>query len=126
MAKVNQKVMSMVEEELSKKPDLSTDELFEKAKAVDKNMAKLTKRQFNARYPLQVKRRRAPARKRSKGRRRAGGRRPAAGDARRAAVRDTLMRFAMDISSAEGKSDVVGVIAGLDRYVDDIFKAAAK
>jgi hypothetical protein len=125
MAKINEKVMSMVEEELAKNPGQSTDELFEKAKAVDKNMAKLTKRQFNARYPLQVKRKRAPARKRST-RRRAGGRKQAVGDARRAAVRDTLMRFAMDITSAEGKADVVGVIAGLDRYVDDIFKAARK
>jgi hypothetical protein len=126
MAKVNEKVMSMVEEELAKKPDLSTDELFEKAKAVDKGMAKLTKRQFNARYPLQVKRKRAPARKRTGGRRRGGRRKPSAGDARRAAVRDTLMRFAMDITSAEGKSDVVGVIAGMDRYVDDIFKVAGR
>ncbi len=126
MAKVNQKVMSMVEEELAKKPDLSTDALFEKAKAVDKGMEKLTKRQFNARYPLQVKRKRAPARKRSAGRRRAGGRRPAAGEARRGAVRDALLRFAMDIASAEGKSDVVGVIAGLDRYVDDVLKAAGR
>jgi len=36
------------------------------------------------------------------------------------------MRFAMDITSAEGKADVVGVIAGLDRYVDDVVKAAGK
>jgi hypothetical protein len=50
-------VMLMVEQTLKRKPDISTEELQEKAKDIDPKTARLTRRQFHAKYPLQVKRR---------------------------------------------------------------------
>lgn len=113
------KVMELVERRLAKQPDLETSELYEEAKKADPAIGDLTLRQFHARYPLQVKRRQAAARgggrRRSKARRR---RREAALD--RSAVRQSLLRFAQDISAAEGKADVIDVLANIDRYVDEI------
>lgn len=57
MSETDSKVMSMVERELKKKPDATVDELFTKAKAINASVGNLTKRQFHAKYPLQVKRR---------------------------------------------------------------------
>ncbi len=113
------KVMALVERRLAKQPDLETSQLYEEAKKVDPSVGDLTLRQFHARYPLQVKRRLAAARgggrRRSRARRR---RREPALD--RAAVRQSLLRFAQDISAAEGKADVIDVLANMDRYVDEI------
>jgi hypothetical protein len=91
MAEVNTKVMDMIAEELKKNPDLSNKELFEKSIAIDKSIGKLSPRQFNARYPLQVKRNMAPRKPsgRKRPRRRAAARnlRLHARDPRQAAVR---------------------------------------
>lgn len=51
----NEDVMEMVEEELRKDPETSNQELREKAEEIDSDIADLSARQFNARYPLQVK-----------------------------------------------------------------------
>jgi hypothetical protein len=56
MADANPKVMEMIEAELKKNPDISNKELFDRATQVDKGISKLSARQFNAMYPLQVKR----------------------------------------------------------------------
>jgi hypothetical protein len=61
MAEINEKVMAFVKETLDKSPKISLDELFERAKELSDDVAELSKRQFNARYPLQVKRRLAQA-----------------------------------------------------------------
>jgi hypothetical protein len=136
MAEANPKVMEMVQAELAKNPNVSNAELFEKAKGVDKAVGKLSARQFNARYPLQVKRTMAPKAKKP--------RRPAAAKERKAAtggrgrrekaaapqdsgrdrVRTTLLELARDVANAQGKGDVVDVIVGIDRYVDRVIKAA--
>lgn len=57
MAETNPKVMAMIEAELAKDPSISNDELLAKAKKIDRSVGSLSARQFNARYPLQVKRR---------------------------------------------------------------------
>ena len=57
MAATNPKVMSMIEAELKKDPSISNEALLAKAKKIDRSVGKLSARQFNARYPLQVKRR---------------------------------------------------------------------
>jgi hypothetical protein len=49
--------MTMVERALAKNPGISVGDLFEKAKKMDPRVATLSRRQFHARYPLQVKRR---------------------------------------------------------------------
>ncbi len=68
MAESNPEVMKMIEAELKKNPDISNPELLEKAKKIDKGVGKLSPRQFNAMYPLQVKRAMKPARPRKRAR----------------------------------------------------------
>lgn len=53
----NPDVMEMVEETLRDDPDYSTKDLKLKAEEIDGDIEDLSIRQFNARYPLQVKRR---------------------------------------------------------------------
>lgn len=129
MAKTIESVMSMVESELKKKSDVSNETLYEKAKKIDGSIGDLTLRQFHARYPLQVKRRRAVSGRRRKARRKtpAAARRKAvaAPDGSRQSVRDVLLRFARDVSAAEGKAAMIDLVTGLDKYVDQVLKAAA-
>lgn len=114
------KVMQMVERRLEKNPDIETSALYEAAKKADASVGDLSLRQFHARYPLQVKRRKAAAE--GRGRRRAPRRptRRKKGELDRTAVRESLLRFAQDISAAEGTAEVIDVLAGLDKYVDEI------
>lgn len=124
MAKTDEKVMELVESELKKNPDASTDELFEKAKKVSSSIGKLSLRQFNARYPLQVKRRKSQSAGRKTRRRRTGSRRKApAGDSARQAVRESFLSFASDLTAAQERKDLVKVLANVDRYVDQVLKA---
>jgi hypothetical protein len=129
MADVNPKVMEMIAEEIKKNPDVSNPELLEKAKKIDRSVGKLTPRQFNARYPLQVKRAMKP---RKRTRRKAASKpsgkrsaRSASANGDRDKVRAILLDLAKDIANAQGKGDVVDVIAGIDRYVDRVLKAAS-
>lgn len=132
MADANPKVMDMIRGELEKNPDVSNSELLEKAKQIDKSVGQLTARQFNATYPLQVKRAMKPQRKRATRKKapkttaraasRSGGK-PARNDSRDR-VRNVLLDLAKDVANAEGKGDVVEVVAGIDRYVDRAIKAA--
>ena len=118
MAEANPKVMEMIETEIRKNPDVSNPELFEKAKAIDKKVAKLSPRQFNAMYPLQVKRAMKPSRPRKRSRTRSASR-----NGQRDKVRALLLGLARDVADAQGKGDVVDVIAGIDGYVDKVMKA---
>lgn len=136
MAEANPKVMEMVETELKKNPDISNQELREKARSLDKGIEKLTARQFNATYPLQVKRSMKPAKKRG-GRKRAkpaaraakGGRRrraaaaPSGGGGNREQVRKVLVELAREVAEGD-RGALVAVAAGIDRYVDRVMKAA--
>lgn len=124
MADVNPRVMEMVEAELKENPGATTEELYEKAKKIDKGIGKLSNRQFNARYPLQVKRRQSGGRRRARGRRRSRQANANASD--RNAIRAVLLDFAKDVAAAEQKADVVAVIGNVDRYVDRVAKAAGK
>lgn len=130
MADSNPKVMEMVETELKKNGDISNAELFEKATRIDGGIKSLSARQFNAMYPLQVKRALKP-RKRTSRRKKGTGRKSATSASRSGArvtdrdrVRTVLLELAKDIAGAEGKADVVDVVAGIDRYVDRVVKAA--
>lgn len=130
MAEINEKVMEFVKETLDKSPKINLDELFERAKELSDDVAELSKRQFNARYPLQVKRRLAQAtRGKGSGRKKAARRRGAAAakaEAARAATRQVLLRFAADLAGAEERKDLVKVLAGVDRYVDEVLKGMEK
>lgn len=118
MAATNEKVMAMVEEEIRKDPEVDTQALYDKAKKIDKGIGGLSARQFNARYPLQVKRRMAPPRPRR-------SRRRAPKNDGRGAVRTVLLDLAKEVASAEDKADVVDLVAGVDKYVDRVMKAVA-
>ncbi len=129
MAKTDERVMKMVEQELAKNPDVSVEQLFEKAKGVNSGVARMSRRQFHARYPLQVKRRKGGGRKRKAGARKSGvtrGRTAAARgtDRSRDAVRQVFLRFAQDVAAAaESPKDLVKLIVNVDRYVDDAVRA---
>ena len=126
MAKTHDSVMKMVEQELSKNPEASVDELFQKAKGISSGVSRLTRRQFHARYPLQVKRRRKPAGRGGKGAGAGRDRRAAALDQRRDSVRKVFLKFAQDVTAAEARKDLISVIVQVDRYVDDAVRAAIK
>lgn len=152
MAKTDEKVQAVVEEELKKNPGATLDELFERAKEASPSVTKLTRRQFNARYPLQIKRRlgikggggggpraprarraakKEPARKRPA--RPRGARKTAtapapaaeaAPTADREAIRAAFLRFATDVvGAADAPKQLVKVLAGVDGYVDQVAKA---
>ncbi|MBI4539149.1 MAG: hypothetical protein HY704_06515 [Gemmatimonadetes bacterium] len=141
VAKPNDKVMALVERELVANPKISVPELMEKAKKVDPAVARMNARQFNARYPLQIKRRRGrkaggagvrgrrraariavPGRPRRPGRVVAPRGRSEAAD--RDGIRRVFLRFAKDLARAEGKPEIVDLIGGVDGRVDEILRLA--
>jgi len=127
MARTDETIMALVEKALAANPKAGTTELFEKAKAADSSVGKLTIRQFHARYPLQVKRRKGRVAARSA----APKSRPSAGRSSsmpvkgsHEGVREVFLRFAQDLASAEERRDLIKVLGNLDRYVDEAVRAA--
>lgn len=122
MSDVDQEVLAAVEAALAQDANASVDELFEVAKGVNRSVSTLTKRQFHARYPLQIKRKLAPRRRgRAKQPSRRG--RQASANSMRDAVRATLLKFASDLAAADDRKSLVHVVANVDRYVGDVLKA---
>ena len=81
------KIREMIGRALKKDPDISNAELQKKAKRIDKGVSQLSPRAFNARYPLQVKRKLSPkksGRKRGSGKKTVGKKRSGASAASRA------------------------------------------
>jgi len=62
MASAADKVMQFVEKQLARDPKVSNATLFAGAKKIDRAIGKLSIRQFHAKYPLQVKRRKGRSR----------------------------------------------------------------
>ena len=56
MAQTDEAAYAAVEAELRRNPDATQDELLEKATEASPGIARLNRREFNARYPLQIKR----------------------------------------------------------------------
>ena len=137
MAAAADKVMQYVEKALSKDPGVSSKVLFEGARKIDKAIEKLSIRQFHAKYPLQVKRRKGSkggSKKATRPKTRAGGGRssaPSRSRSRREAapvggaeeVRKVLLRFARELSAADSQLGTIEVMSNLDRYTADILKA---
>jgi len=120
MARIVERVMNMVREELAKRPDITTRELFDKAKKMDPSMRSMSIRQFNATYPLQVKRSQMPRSRR--GGRPAGSRRAAD----RERVRSVLLDLAREVAAADDKGKLVEVIGGMDRWVDRVLGTGSR
>lgn len=134
MPEVDEKVMQFVEDVLKKDPQIQLEDLYERTKKFKSSVARLSRRQFNARYPLQVKRRRAlaaKARRGEKGRGVSTGRRtsrkaaPPGGEPRER-IRQVILQFATDITAAEERKDLVKVLARVDLYVDQVMKEVGK
>lgn len=132
MPATNEKVMEMVRKELEANPDAENKDLYEKAREIDASIDDLSLRQFHARYPLQVKRKRAAKRRSKKAKARKGGagraarqkpEKAAAKAVDRETVRSTLLRFARDVSAAEGKAEMIDLLSKVDDYVDDVVGA---
>lgn len=124
-------IMEMVRQELSDDPDAENKDLYAKAKKIDPSVDDLSLRQFHARYPLQVKRKMAQSRRdRQKSRgtktRTTGsgdGGTGGSGSVDRETIRSTLLRFARDVSAADGKAEMIDVLSSVDDYVDDVVDA---
>ncbi len=142
MADVNPKVLAMVRREIGKNPAVTNDALKKKAAAIDSSVRKLTRRQFHGTYRLTASRalassgnarRRPTAAGTGKRGATAGTRRPRKaapvsagtghGNADRAAVRATLLELVAEVAKAESRTDIIGVLGSLDRYVDRILSA---
>lgn len=129
MAEVENKeeIMEMVRQELSDDPDTENKELYAKAKKIDPSVGDLTLRQFHARYPLQVKRKMAQKRRGSRGGASGSGRRGSreanSGSVDRESIRSTLLRFARDVSAADGKAEMIDILSSVDDYVNDVVEA---
>ena len=130
MPNVDEKVMKYVEDVLKRNPDIQLEDLFERTKKNHPSIRKLSRRQFNGRYPLQVKRRRALA-ARGKGGTKPKTPRPRVRKKKEAEVprggpndhvRQVLLQFATDITAAEERKDLVKVLADVDRYVLEVLK----
>jgi len=123
-----ERIMAFVQGELESSPKVSTSELFERARKAFPELAELSLRQFNARFPLQIRRRLSLARprRRNRGGRRAAAVRAASHPQGHAAVREVFLRFAEDLMAADEGKDIVRVIGGLDQYVSDALAATTK
>lgn len=141
MADRNEQVMEMVRRELDENPEIAMDVLFDKATEIDPAVAQMSRRQFHARYPLQIKRARgrgdqqeqpAAAERTSKGRprtttspsrmARSASRRAGREGSDRDAIRSVFMEFASDFAQAESRSEIVRVMGSIDDYVDRVQK----
>lgn len=109
----NQRVMEMVEKELRENPNVSNAELQEKASEIDPRIGELSPRSFNARYPLQVKR------KLSKEKSEESASETGSDDAR-AEVRTVLLDFARDFVGAEDRGKAIDVLMNVGEYVDRV------
>ena len=115
----NPDVMEMVERELREDPDVSNKDLKLKAEEIDEEIEDLSARQFNARYPLQVKRKLSSMKSKMK-ERSDGSRAPEGSDERREVVREALVDFARAVAGAEDRGEVIDVLTRVDEYVDRV------
>lgn len=141
MYEISQRILDMVRRELVQNPEVENGVLFQKARELDPGaMQDLDRRQFNARYPLRVKRFELLTRKprsendskpRTRRRRTPGDRVAASANSMsaptsvlrqlaREGVRDVLLRFAVDLANADSRGQIVTVVASVDQYVDQI------
>jgi hypothetical protein len=141
MAEKHDQIMEMVTEEIKRDENVSLPALMEKAQEIDPSVKELSSRQFNARYPLQVKRKlsgakggRKPGSRRKKKaqaqpqtqapRRRARRGAQATGE-RREELRKVFFEFAREFADAETKTEIVGVLNKVESYSERVEKIFA-
>lgn len=112
----NPEVMGMVEKALRENPDVSNEDLQERAAEIDEHAGELSARSFNARYPLQVKR--TLAAERGEGEEEEA----VASEELQSAVRKTLLDYAKDVAAAEDRGEVIDLVEDVDEYVDRVME----
>lgn len=137
------KIVKMVRDQLTRrKSPPNVKALYGRAVRINPEIRKLSLRQFNAIYPLQVRRqlkreeRRAsrpavqateskPGAARGNGgsRRAKDGAARAVADRRRSAVRSELFAFAGTVAQASGRGELIDVVLDLDRWIDRVESA---
>jgi hypothetical protein len=120
-----ERVRDLVRRALVTDPNVTNKELFERAKEVAPEAVKdLTLLQFHARFRLPIIRNEMGPRERKPGERpsRRPRRRPAPRPAGsiRADLRELLVKFAVDLESASNRSELIRVVANVDKVIDDI------
>lgn len=115
----NERVMEMVEEAIRENPDVSNQELQERASVIDPRIGELSPRSFNARYPLQVKRRMSVVESERKQR----SKREAASEEFRAVVRQALLDFAKEIIGPDDRGRMIDALREVDEYVNKVLAA---
>lgn len=137
---VSAAVLKYVTRRLKANPNVKNADLFARACEIDESVAKLSARQFHAKYPLQVKRRlakaaagtgkpaaaarKAPAKRRARAKAAPAAATPAVGGGNPDAVRALLLNLARELAGAGTQAETIEVMARLDVYVDDIMQAA--
>lgn len=111
------KILEMVREQLNRPNPPSTEALYGRAVRIDESIRELSLRQFNARYPLRVRRAIALAEKRDEDGENATEE-PNPQD-RRDEIRSILMDFARDVALTAGGPSLVDLIrVEVDQYID--------
>lgn len=128
---VEQEILEMVEDQLDRPNPPDTKVLYRRAMHfIDRDVRHLSLQQFNAKFPLRVKRRKARERtertesriQRTREESDGHGTDDASdgGGGRREAVRETLLDFAKAVTGAEDRGAVIDVLTGVDEYVDRV------
>lgn len=112
----NERVMEMVEEAIRENPDVSNQELQERASEIDPRIGELSARSFNARYPLQVKRKLSAGQKEEE---ETTGSEEGREDPK-STLRQTLIDYAKNIAAAKDRGEVVELVENVDEYVDRV------
>lgn len=121
-------VMQMVRKQLRRDPPPPLAALYGRAVRIDPRIRKLDLRQFNARFPLRVRRERKAAKRRAKAaerRRERKTERPRQiSPETRSRVRDIVLQYGKAVLSAETDAALVDVLVEADLYADAIIQAA--
>lgn len=117
-AERNERVMEMVEEAIRENPDVSNEELQERASEIDPRIGELSPRSFNARYPLQVKRKLKQEEQEGQD----GSEESSRSENLRAAIRAELLSFAKAVVGAQDRGKVIDVLEDVDEYVDRVIE----
>lgn len=133
MGDPTERIREMVREAIAENPKVKNQELLDRARAIAPEAVEgMTIRQFHGTYRLPVARAasaakpkaRKPKEKKQRAPRKSGGQRvrTAVPTAARDAVRDVFRRFAMELSAAEGRGDIVRVVARIDDYAEEAMR----
>lgn len=124
-----ERIREMVRAALLEDPRVRNQVLMERAREIDEGVVEdLTLRQFHGKFRLPVSRSLSSASAaKAKPKRAPRARRtpdaPAVPDgSKQDAVRDIFRRFAVQLSKAEGRSEIVRAAARIDEFVEEVFR----